>query len=72
MLPSCYKIVTNPQRPSKKSHRLKLRGFAEDGPYFNGLSVLKARVAFCYHYRFFKAVCVNEPVGFIPALRKLK
>jgi hypothetical protein len=42
---------------------LKLRGLREDGPYFNGLTVLKARVAFRDLYRFFKAVCVNEPVA---------
>jgi hypothetical protein len=42
---------------------LKLRGLREDGPYFNGLTVLKTRVAFRDLYRFFKAVCVNEPVA---------
>ena len=33
---------------------LKLQGLREDGPYFNGLTVLKTRVAFRDLYRFFR------------------
>src|SRR5258708_8637186 len=41
---------------------LKRRALREYGPHFNGFTVLEQGVAFGYLNRFFKAVCLNNPV----------
>jgi hypothetical protein len=45
-----------------------LGGLREDGPYFNGVTVVQQGVPFGDLYRFLKTGCLNEPVTCDPFL----
>jgi hypothetical protein len=45
-----------------------LQPSGEDGPYFNGVTVVQQRIPFGYLYRFLKTGCSNEPVTCDPFL----
>jgi hypothetical protein len=44
------------------------RGFREDGPYFNGVTVIQQGIPIDDLYRFLKTGCLNEPVACDPFL----
>jgi len=48
--------------------RRAVSALQEDGPYFNGVTVVQQRVPFGYLYRFLKTGCSNEPITCNPFL----